>query len=234
MPTVLLIRHGRTTANAQGLLAGRAPGVHLDATGRVQARALAGDLAGLGLRRAVTSPLDRCRETTREALAGAPRTPVLVDERLTECGYGDWTGRALADLALDPLWPVVQHTPSAVTFPGPGGEALRDVPHRALAALHEHDAQVAAEHGPDAVWALVSHGDVIKAVLAQLLGVHLDLFQRIAVGPASVSAVRPGPGRPTVLALNRQGPGLGWLGAQGPGAAHGRATVGGGDVPGAG
>jgi probable phosphomutase (TIGR03848 family) len=210
VPTVLLVRHGRTAANAGGTLAGWTPGIGLDDTGRGQARALAQRVAAVPLVAVVASPLQRCQETAAELLAvpgpkGQARPPVQTDDRLGECRYGDWTGRPLKELAKDPLWRVVQAHPSAVTFPGPEGESMPDMQHRAVAAVREHDAAVVAAHGDDAVWLAVSHGDVIKALLADALGMHLDAFQRIVVDPCSVSVVRYTPLRPFALRVNDTG-----------------------------
>lgn len=210
MATVLLVRHGRTDANVQGVLAGRAAGVRLDDVGRGQAERTADRLAAVPLVGVVTSPLERCRETAGLLLAQQGSAPGLtVEDGLTECDYGSWQGRSLADLAREALWSTVQAHPAAVTFPG--GESLAAMQARAVAAVRRHDAAVEEQHGPGAVWAAVSHGDVIKAVLADALGMHLDLFQRLDVGPASVSLVRYGPLRPHVMALNTQGGDLGWL-----------------------
>ncbi|WP_129338523.1 MSMEG_4193 family putative phosphomutase [Cellulomonas endophytica] len=228
MATVLLVRHGRTTANATGVLAGRTGGVALDDVGRDQAARTAARLASVPLVAVVTSPLERCRQTARALLDRQDGRPDLhVEHALTECDYGDWQGRTLAALAQEPLWRVVQSQPSAVTFPG--GESMAAMQARAVAAVRRHDALVEAEHGRGAVWAAVSHGDVIKSVLADALGLHLDLFQRIGVSPASVSIVRYGPDRPDVVASNTDGGELGWLRAAAP---AGDAPVGGGAGPG--
>lgn len=194
MPTVLLVRHGRTTANASGVLAGWTPGVGLDDVGRGQAQALAARVGALPLAAVVTSPLQRCVETAAALVAvpgpdGAVRPEPSVEDRLGECRYGDWTGRELKVLAKEPLWRVVQAHPSAVTFPGPEGESMPTMQHRAVEAVRAHDARVAAEHGDDALWVAVSHGDVIKAILADALGMHLDAFQRIVVDPDRKSVV---------------------------------------------
>ena len=204
MPTVLLVRHGRTTANDSGVLAGRGPGVHLDEVGSAQAESVGRRLADLPLRRLVSSPLVRCRETLAAVRAqqGAP-PQVRTDAAITECGYGEWTGQPLKKLAKDPLWKTVQNQPSAVTFPD--GEPMQQMQARAVAGIRRHDGEVEAEHGADALWVAVSHGDVIKSVLADALGLHLDLFQRIVVEPGSVSVVRYTPGRPFVLHLNDHG-----------------------------
>ncbi|MFT2708517.1 histidine phosphatase family protein [Clavibacter zhangzhiyongii] len=224
MATVILVRHGRTTANATGILAGRTPGVDLDDIGREQADRTAERLAAVPLAAVVSSPLQRCWETAQRILdrqTGKPAQP--VDPDLTECDYGDWQGRALADLATEDLWKTVQSTPSAVVFPG--GESMAGMQARAVAAIRRHDAAIEAAHGPGAVWVAVSHGDVIKSILADAYGMHLDLFQRIDVGPASVSIVRYGAGRPTVHATNTDAGDLSWLATS---AVVGDAPVGGG------
>lgn len=197
MTTVLLIRHGRTSANASGVLAGWTPGVELDDVGRQQASALAERLNGLPLVAAITSPLDRCRQTASLAL-GSQHPSVEVDDRLGECHYGDWTGKSLKVLAKDPLWKVVQSHPSAVRFPGESGESLLHTQHRAVSAIRDHNAAL----GADAVYAIFSHGDVIKAILSDALGQHLDQFQRIIVDPCSVSVVHYTEQRPFVERLN--------------------------------
>ena len=117
--------------------------------------------------------------------------------------YGDWTGRELKGLFKEPLWKVVQQHPSAAVFPG--GEGLAQVQSRAVAAIRAHEQRIVAEHGPDAVWLACSHGDVIKSVLADALGVHLDSFQRIVVDPCSVSVIRYTDTRPFVLRVNDNG-----------------------------
>ena len=199
MATVLLLRHGRTTANAGGGLAGRAP-VELDDAGRAQAVHAGERLRGLPLAAVVSSPLIRCRQTLSLAL---PDAAPAVEEGLTECGYGDWEGQELKKLAKDPLWPVVQLHPSAAVFPN--GEAMAAMSARAVEAVRRWDARVAAEHGPDALWLACSHGDVIKAIVADALGLHLDQFQRLTADPASVSVIRYTPTRPFVLRLNDTG-----------------------------
>jgi probable phosphomutase (TIGR03848 family) len=194
--TVLLLRHGRTTANAVGGLAGRQP-VELDDTGRGQAERVGLRLRPLPLAVVVTSPLIRCRQTLDLALPGV--RPV-VDEGLIECGYGDWEGRPLAELAKEPLWPVVQQHPSAAVFPN--GEAMAAMSARAVATIRHWDRKVTEEHGPDALWLACSHGDVIKAIVADAMGLHLDQFQRLVADPASVGVIRYTPTRPFLVRLN--------------------------------
>jgi probable phosphomutase (TIGR03848 family) len=203
--TVLLVRHGRTAANASGVLAGWTPGVHLDDAGREQAATLAQRLGRLGLQAVVSSPLERCRETAQALADGRDGLDVDVDDRLGECRYGDWTGQDLKKLSKDRLWRVVQAHPSAVTFPGECGESMLGMQQRAVQAVREHDARVRESAGDDAVWVAVSHGDVIKSVVADALGLHLDQFQRIVVDPCSVTAIRYTELRPFLLRLNDTG-----------------------------
>ena len=210
MATVLLVRHGRSTANTAGVLAGRAPGVHLDERGLEQAARAAERIAELPLAALVSSPLERCRETAKAlAATQAGRVPVRTDRGLTECDYGEWQGRPLKELSRERLWTIVQNHPSAAGFPG--GETLAAMQARAVAAVRRRDAAVEAEHGPGAVWVAVSHGDLIKALLADALGTHLDHFQRIHVDPASISVVRYTESRPYVLGTNTQEGSLAWL-----------------------
>jgi len=201
--TVLLLRHGRTTANVDGTLAGRRP-VELDEHGRGQALALRERLAAaaLPLAAVVTSPLLRCRQTLEVAL---PQAQPHAEDRLVECGYGDWTGEPFKRLTRDPLWRVVQTHPSGATFPGTDGESMPAMSARAVAAVRHWDATVTAERGADALWLACSHGDVIKAIVADALGMHLDLFQRIVIDPASVTVVRYTPTRPFLVRLNDTG-----------------------------
>lgn len=214
MATLLLVRHGRTTANSSGVLAGWSPGVSLDDRGREQAAALAARIAPVPLAAVVSSPLDRCRETAaviaaaREGTKLALDAGVQVDDRVGECRYGDWTGQEIGKLAKDPLWQVVQNHPSAVVFPGPEGEALRDTQARAVDAVRDWNARLEAEHGPDVQYLVCSHGDVIKAIVADALGMHLDLFQRIVVDPCSLTVVHYGRTRPFVARLNDTGGGV--------------------------
>lgn len=210
MATVVLARHGRTTANAGGVLAGRSRGIGLDEQGQAQARAAGERLSGVPVAAVVTSPLERCRRTAREIVRALPQPVRPASERgLLECDYGDWTGRELKTLVKEPMWATVQAHPSAAAFPG--GESMAAMAARAVEAVRRWDARVEAEHGPDAVWVAVSHGDVIKAVLADALGMHLDAFQRIVVDPGSLSVVRYTPLRPFVLTANSTAGDLGHL-----------------------
>jgi probable phosphomutase (TIGR03848 family) len=201
MPTLILARHGRTTANSTGVLAGRSKGVHLDERGLEQARAAGERLAGLPLAAVVTSPLERCRETARAIVKLQPDDVRPATERgLLECDYGAWTGRELKHLAKEPMWKTVQAHPSAAEFPD--GESMAEMSARAVGAVRRWDAEVETAHGAHAVWLAVSHGDVIKAILADALGIHLDAFQRIVVDPGSLSVVSYTPMRPFVVSMN--------------------------------
>jgi len=200
--TVILLRHGRSTSNTAHTLAGRTEGVELDEKGSAQAAELVDRVAGLPIKALVRSPLLRCG-LTLEPLAGALGLDPVIDDRLAEVDYGLWTGRKLSELITEPLWSVVQQQPSAAVFPD--GEGLAQVQARAVAAVREHDRKLAAEHGGDALWVACTHGDVIKAVLADALGTHLDSFQRIVADPASMSVIRYTDTRPFVLHVNHTG-----------------------------
>ncbi|HEX4812676.1 MAG TPA: MSMEG_4193 family putative phosphomutase [Nonomuraea sp.] len=197
MTTLLLARHGLTDLTGP-VLAGRTPGVRLSEAGRAQAAALAGRIAGVRLDAVVSSPLERCRETA-EAVAEGRELDVELDERFIECGYGGWTGRRLEDLAKEPLWQVVQAHPSAATFPE--GESLAGMQHRAVSAVREWNHRL----GEKAVYLVCSHGDVIKSIVADALGLHLDQFQRITADPAALTVIRYAPLRPFVCKLNDMG-----------------------------
>lgn len=224
MTVVLLVRHG-LTAGTGHVLTGRTPGIPLDDRGREQAAALAARLADVRLDAVVTSPLERCRQTA-EAIAAArdgEPLPVKEDEQFAEVNYGDWTGQPLKRLAKEPLWRVVQAHPSAVRFPGEDGESLLEVQHRAVQAVREWNARL----GKDAVYLICSHGDVIKSVIADSLGLHLDLSQRIQVDPCSLNVIRYTPLRPFLVRMNDTGRTAAGL-ANGQQPRQGDAAIGGG------
>jgi probable phosphomutase (TIGR03848 family) len=202
VPTVILLRHGRSSANAAGVLAGRSAGVELDESGLAQAEKVVGRLDGVPLAALVHSPMTRCAQTVAPLAQARELTPV-VEPDLAEVDYGSWTGGQLKTLAKEPLWRVVQAHPSAAVFPG--GEGLAGMQARAVAAVRRHDAAVAAEHGPHSVWLACSHGDLIKAVLADALAVHLDNFQRIVVDTCSISVITYTETRPFVARVNDVG-----------------------------
>lgn len=225
-------------------LAGRAGGLHLNDTGRAQAADLAARLDGLRPAALVSSPLERCWETA-EAVADRLGVPVTADERFLECDYGSWTGRGLVELSAEPLWRVVQDHPSAARFPG--GESLSAASARAVEAVRDWNTRLllpppappapsAAPTSPGAtpepppappVYVVCSHGDIIKAIVADALGMHLDLFQRLRVDPCSVTSITYARTRPFLNKLNDTGEGLP-ASLPTPAEAGGDAAVGGG------
>ena len=210
MPTLLLVRHGHSSANGEGILAGRLPGIHLTDRGREQAKRLGERFTDLVPVRVVSSPLERCLETAAP-LAEAVGATVQVEDDLQECAYGAWSGRKLADLAKEPLWSTVQDDPTTARFPDHetyAAESLQEMSDRVVAAVRRIDAEVAAEHGDKAVWVAVSHGDLVKALLADATGSGLAHFQRYTADPASVSAIRYGGRHTFLLAANELTPDL--------------------------
>jgi probable phosphomutase (TIGR03848 family) len=193
MRTLILLRHGRTDANTAGILAGDTPAA-LDEVGEQQARVVGERLAAVRFGWVVSSPLQRCRQTLSLAL---PDVSPAIEEGLTECGYGEWAGRKLSDLIQEPQWPAIQAHPSAVTFPG--GESMAV---RAVAAVRRWNEVV----GPEGVWLACTHGDIIKAIVADALGMHLDSFQRIHVAPGSLTVIKYTPVRPFLMRLSDDGP----------------------------
>lgn len=203
MTRVLLVRHGRTTANASGVLAGRMPGVHLDDVGIQQAKAIAQLLSAVPISTVAASPLVRTVETAkiiRSALRQEPRPQLIKDRAFIECDYGTWTGKKLKKLAKDPLWAAVQAHPASVTFPE--GESMLAAQSRAVEGLRQLVRRSENGSGTDSVVLIVSHGDVIKSVVADALGMHLDMFQRLVIDPGSVTAIDYTPMRPFVRMLN--------------------------------
>jgi probable phosphomutase (TIGR03848 family) len=195
MRLLLLLRHA-VTDHTGARLSGWMPGLHLSEEGRQQARALAERLGPVPVDALYASPLERCQETAA-AIADARGLVVESLEDVGEVKYGDWTGRTLKELAREPLWKVVQATPSAARFPE--GESLYQMQARAVQAVE----RLRAAH-PEQTVAVCSHADVIKALACHYLGMHLDLFQRVVVSPASVTAVAFGP-VPSLVRLNDTG-----------------------------
>ncbi|MDO5735738.1 MAG: MSMEG_4193 family putative phosphomutase [Propionibacteriaceae bacterium] len=216
MTTVVLIRHGRSTANADGVLAGRAEGVELDDTGRDQATRLGALLADATVAATYRSPSLRCQQTA--TLLGAPDAEVLPG--LDECDYGAWTNRKLMELSVEPLWETIQQEPSAVRFPE--GETMLEMRTRAVGAI---DA-IRARHEQGDVVLVVSHGDIIKSILSDALGQGFDDFQRLNVAPASISVINYSHERPFVVCINANSDIAGFF------SNTAAPTVGGGDVSG--
>ena len=195
--TVLLVRHGSTPTTGK-VLPGRAPGLHLADLGRAQAEVVADRIATLtGVEAVYASPLERARETAAP-IAKACGLRVRGEAGLTECDFGDWTGRQIATLARRKDWQTVQRAPSMFTFPG--GESFAGMQLRMTEAI----AGLCARH-PGGTIVAVSHADTIKAAAAAALGTPLDLFQRIVISPCSITAVRYAPTGPVVLAVNSTG-----------------------------
>jgi probable phosphomutase (TIGR03848 family) len=195
MRLLLLLRHA-VTEQTGARLSGWTPGLHLSAAGREQAEGLAGRLGPVPLDAVYSSPLERCQETA-VVVADAKGLKVDTLEDLGEVRYGDWTGRTLKELAREPLWKLVQTAPSAARFPE--GESLFEMQTRAVQAIER-----LREAHPGQTVAVCSHGDVIKAVACHYLGMHLDLFQRLVVSPASLTAIAFGPA-PHLVRLNDVG-----------------------------
>lgn len=201
MTLVFLVRHAHSTANEENILSGRLSGVHLSEKGKAQARALSTRLSDLPLKALRTSPLDRCIESISPWFKRTIQTDsnsklvLKIDEDLVEADYGTWSGRKLRALSKDPLWKDIQKRPSRVTFPR--GESISAMQLRGIRAV-ENSLKV---RGKGHIL-LVSHGDVIKSILAHALAMNLDDFQRIVIDPASVSVLDFSNSTPRVLLLN--------------------------------
>jgi probable phosphomutase (TIGR03848 family) len=193
MTTLFLVRHG-LTAHTGKRLSGWAPGIHLSDDGKTQAEEVAEQLSSVPLKAVFSSPIDRAVETARP-IAKRHDLDVKIRRGIGEVQYGAWTNRPFKTLTRTKLWAAVQRWPSAARFPE--GENLREVQARALTEVE----RIRAEHPKQAV-CCVSHADVIRLLVAHYLGMHIDLFQRIWVGPASVSVVHLSDDGPLVLAVN--------------------------------
>jgi probable phosphomutase (TIGR03848 family) len=195
--TILLVRHG-TTATTGTLLPGRTPGLHLAEKGREEAQRAAERIAALPRVDALyCSPLERTRETAAPIGKALGIRPV-VQRGLLECDFGTWTGQELKQLMKLPEWSTVQRAPS--TFRFPGGESFTEMQTRIVSTLDE----LRARH-PGGVIVCVSHADPIKAAVAQALGTHLDLFQRIVISTCSVSVLSWTQHGPIALTVNSTG-----------------------------
>lgn len=195
MTEFFLIRHAENDWVSTGRLAGWTPGVHLNSHGRLQAQALGERLATARLAAIYSSPLERAVETAEMVAAPYPDLVVQSLDAVGEVRFGQWEGRSLSRLRREPLWNAVQGRPSRVAFPG--GETFRQAQARAVDAIE----QLAARYPRQRV-AVVSHSDVLRLILAHYLGVHLDLFQRIEIAPASLSVIHLAAYQPTVRCIN--------------------------------
>ena len=195
---IVLIRHAHSQANAKGILSGRLPNIKLSEKGVQQSGELANRLGKFPIKQIRVSPMGRCQETIAPWLASLPKLKndqVIQDEKLNEVDYGSWSGKKLVVLSRHKLWSVVQNKPSAMYFPD--GEGLAHMQQRAMQSVH--DSLLAK--GKGAV-VLVSHGDVIKAIVSSVLGMHLDDFQRIVIDPASVTILDYSTNQPRLTLLN--------------------------------
>jgi len=197
---VVLIRHAHSEANAKGVLSGRLPDVHLSAKGIAQSEALVTRLGALKIAAIKISPLERCAETINPwwVATGKPNNrgvEVEVDPNLIEVDYGSWSGKKLSQLSRNSMWKTVQNNPSAMYFPS--GESLAVMQTRAMKSVH--DALRVRRKGSIV---LVSHGDVIKSIVASTLGMHLDDFQRIVIDPASVTILDFSQSKPRLTLMN--------------------------------
>jgi probable phosphoglycerate mutase len=191
---MLLVRHGENDWVDSHRLAGRTPGVHLNDKGRNQTERLCRTLGEQPIVAIYSSPLERCLETA-QPVAAALDLPVIPEPGVLEVDYGRWQGGNLKELAQSPEWELVQNLPSSFRFPD--GETLYEVQGRAVETIE----RLRAAH-PNQTVAVFSHGDVIRTTLAHYLGTPIDLFQRVAIGTASVSAIAFHGPRPTVLFTN--------------------------------
>lgn len=199
MTLVVLIRHAHSVANGSGILAGRTEGISLSPAGRKQAQELAKRLGVIPVKSLRSSPLERCAQTIspwlKKIADSNPKLKVQVDEDLSEVDYGEWTGRKLRSLSKESLWKTVQEEPSRVVFPE--GESMRAMQERAMKALHR-----ALEMRGKGHVILVSHGDVLKSIIASALNMHLDEFQRIVIDPASISILDYSSSKPRLILMN--------------------------------
>ncbi len=195
MVEFLLIRHAVNDYVKTNRLAGWTPGVHLNEEGKVQAAALGERLAQTTIDAIYASPLERTVETAQAVIAHHPTLQLQILEAVGEVRYGDWTAAEISKLVQRKMWMVIQQYPSRAYFPN--GEAMRDVQSRAVNALEE----LVKKH-PRGRIAVVSHSDVIKMIVAHYMGMHLDLFQRIEISPASLTILSMGASRPVLVQLN--------------------------------
>lgn len=183
MARIVLLRHAHSIANEKNLLAGRISGITLSKSGKSQALDLVDRLGAMQFDEIAISPLQRCRETIDPWLsANNAKSRLVIDESISEVDYGSWSGKTLASLSRKAQWKVVQDFPSQMTFPE--GESLLEMQGRALSGFYRLNA--VKGKGPRL---LVSHGDVIKSIVAHCLGMHLDQFQRLVIEPASITII---------------------------------------------
>jgi len=196
MARIVLLRHAHSVANEKNLLAGRTAGISLSKTGKEQAKDLISRLGTIQFDEVAISPLQRCRETIDPWLASTgAKSRIVVDESVSEVDYGSWSGKTLSSLRRKAQWKIVQDFPSQMTFPE--GESLLEMQGRALSGFYRLNA--VKGKGPRL---LVSHGDVIKSIVAHCLGMHLDQFQRLVIEPASLTIIDTDSGTSRLVRFN--------------------------------
>jgi probable phosphomutase (TIGR03848 family) len=198
MSRIVLLRHAHSTANSKNILAGRTPGIVLSHKGEEQSMSLVERIGATSFDAVVVSPMQRCLQTVTPWLEveGRGIRPV-VDEGFSEVDYGDWTGKSLSVLRRKKLWSVVQDRPSQMVFPG--GESLLAMQARAITSFYRVDKLKGKK--PRLV---VSHGDVIKSIVAHVLGMHLDQFQKLIIDPASFTIIETDNGVSRLVSFNDQ------------------------------
>lgn len=198
MSRIVLLRHAHSTANLKNVLAGRTEGVVLSSKGENQAIELVERIGKSRFDAVVVSPIQRCSQTIAPWLAAYGNGIVpLVDEGFSEVDYGTWTGKSLAVLQRNKLWKIVQEHPSQMVFPQ--GESLMEMQSRAVASFHK--VNNLKGKNPRLI---VSHGDVIKSIVAHVLGMHLDQFQRLVIEPASMTVIETQNGVSRLISFNDQ------------------------------
>lgn len=196
MARIVLLRHAHSVANEKNILAGRISGISLSSKGKDQAHSLVERIGKTKFDHIAISPLQRCKETISPWInSHGGKTPVTIDEGFTEVDYGSWSGKSLTVLRKKSLWKTVALHPSQMVFPE--GESLLEMQSRALASFYSLN----AVRGKNARL-LVSHGDVIKSIVAHCLGMHLDQFQRLIIEPASVTIIDTDNGMSRLIRFN--------------------------------
>ena len=197
MTTILLIRHGENEYVAKGRLAGRLPGVHLNENGEKQAQALAEALGNAPIKAVYASPLERTIETA-QPIADALGMEIISEPGLLEVDFGDWQDKTLKQLRRRKLWKTVQNSPSLARFPK--GESFANAQNRIVETIES----LVEKHNPEDLIVCVSHSDIIKLAAAYYLGLHMDLFQRLVVAPASTTTLHIGEGWARVVNINHK------------------------------
>lgn len=204
MPTIYLVRHGRTPANDKGILAGRTKGIFLDEIGIAQAKLVAAKLSHIEFKRVLVSPMERCQQTAKIILSERKKIQnVFTTKGINECDYGDWSNKKLSTLRRNPLWKTVQENPSLVEFPK--GERMVDMLSRVKLSILTNSKALKNDDN----LLVVSHGDPIRTFVADCLGIHLDNFQKITIDPCSISIIRIDKNNIQVVSVNTRVDGAG-------------------------